>query len=187
MRPKQRPPQRQRHRNIGLTADEITALLAALRSHRDDAMIRLALSVGLRVSEVITLTQSDIDWERGTIRVWDEKKDAMREVTPDSRTLTILRMYVTSIGQRRDLFPISTKTCNRIVQAASGQALGRVISWHSLRTTYVSRCREEGVPLEIVQRNTGDSLRTLFRHYSRMPDSVVRKLVDANTVIPEGA
>jgi len=183
MKPKPHTQQRRRNRNIGLTADEITALLGRLTTHRDDAMVRLALSVGLRVSEVITLTQSDIDWQAGTLKVWDEKKDRMREVMPDSRTLTVLRQYVNSIGQRRELFPLSAKTCNRVVQAASRAALGRVISWHSLRTTYVSRCREEGVPLEIVQRNTGDSVRTLLRHYSRMPESVVRRLVEQSPVI----
>jgi integrase len=183
-RPTPAAPRRNRHRNIGLMPEQITALLAALPTYRDDAMVRLGLSVGLRVSELITITQADIDWQLGKIKIWDEKKDRMREVTPDSPTLAVLRRYVASIGAQRELWPITAKTVNRIVAAASRQALGRVITWHSLRTSYVSTCRANDVPLEIVQANTGDSRSTILRYYSRIPDQVVRQIIDAHPVIP---
>jgi hypothetical protein len=42
----------------------------------------------------------------------------------------------------KTLFPVSAKTVERIIQGYSKRALGFVISWHSLCTTYVSRSVE---------------------------------------------
>jgi integrase len=184
MRPIAAIPRRNRHRNIGLTPDQITALLAALPTYRDDVMVRLGLSVGLRVSELLGITQADIDWQLGKIKIWDEKKNKLREVTPDTPTLAVLRRYVESIGAQRALFPITAKTVNRMLAAASRQALGRVITWHSLRTSYVSTCRANDVPMEIVEANTGDSRSTILKHYSRIPDQVVRQIIDSRPVVP---
>ena len=46
----------------------------SIENIRDDALIRLGLSVGLRVSEVVGLRTSEIDFDRGLIKIWDEKK-----------------------------------------------------------------------------------------------------------------
>ena len=45
--------QRKRHPNRALTEAQIRNLLSAIENIRDDALIRLGLSVGLRVSEVV--------------------------------------------------------------------------------------------------------------------------------------
>ena len=63
-----------RHPNRALTEAQIRNLLSAIENIRDDALIRLGLSVGLRVSEVVSIRTSEIDFERGLIKIWDEKK-----------------------------------------------------------------------------------------------------------------
>ena len=69
---------RKRHPNRAFTEAQIRNLLAAIENIRDDALIRLGLSVGLRVSEVVTIRTSEIDFDRGLIKIWDEKKDKWR-------------------------------------------------------------------------------------------------------------
>ena len=41
----------------------------------DDAFTRLVLSLGLRISEVVGIRTSQIDFVRSLIKIWDEKQD----------------------------------------------------------------------------------------------------------------
>jgi hypothetical protein len=57
--------------------------------------------------------------------------------------LTAIRKYLNALEKQPEtLFPPSAKTVERLIQGYSKRALGFMISWHSLRTTYVSRSVE---------------------------------------------
>ena len=58
---------------------------------------------------------------------------------PTHEALGAIRKHLNSLEkQPKTLFPISAKTLERVIQCYSKRALGFTISWHSLRTTYVS-------------------------------------------------
>ena len=71
-------------------------------------------------------------------------------------------------------------------------ALGFVISWHSLRTTYVARSMQlEQSPAVVIPQgdrfavaNTGDSGATILKYYAKLPEVVMRKFVENKPVIP---
>lgn len=65
---------RKRNPNRALTEAQIRLLFSEIENIRDDALIRLGLSVGLRVSEVVGMRTIEIDFDRGLINIWDEKK-----------------------------------------------------------------------------------------------------------------
>lgn len=174
-----------RHPNRPLTEADIRNLLFAIDNNRDDALIRLGLSIGLRVSEVVTIRTSEIDFDRGLIKIWDEKKDKWRLVMPTLEALSAVKKYLNSLPrQPQYLFPVSTKTVERIIQKYSKKALGFVISWHSLRTTYVSRSVELEQSPAVVMVNTGDSPATILKYYTKLPEVVMRRFVEGKPVIP---
>ena len=176
---------RKRHPNRALTEAEIRLLLSSVESVRDDALIRLGLSVGLRVSEVVTIRTSEIDFDHGLIKIWDEKKDKWRHVMPTLEAMGVLRRYLNSLDKGAQyLFPFTTKTVERIIQRYSRHALGFVISWHALRTTYVSRSVELEQSPAVVMINTGDSTATILKYYTKLPEVVMRKFVENKPVIP---
>ena len=176
---------RKRHPNRALTEAQIRLLLHTVDNIRDDALIRLGLSIGLRVSEVVSIRTSEIDSERGLINIWDEKKDRWRLVMPTQNTLSAIKKYLNALSkQPQYLFPISTKTVERIIQRYSKEALGFVISWHSLRTTYVSRSVELEQSPAVVMANTGDSPSTILKYYAKLPEVVMRRFVENKPVIP---
>lgn len=176
---------RNRHPNRPLSEAQIRMLLHTIDTIRDDALVRLGLAVGLRVSEVVTIRTSEIDFGRGVIQVWDEKKDQWRWVMPTLETLSTIRKYLRSLGKEPQfVFPVSTKTVERIIQRLSQQALGFTISWHSLRTTYVTRSVELEQSPAVVMANTGDSPATILKYYTKLPEVVLRRFVEVKPVIP---
>jgi integrase/recombinase XerD len=177
---------RQRHPNRALTEAEIRLLLASVESIRDDALIRLGLSTGLRVSEVVTVRTSEMDFDHGLIKIWDEKKDRWRHVMPTMEAMGVLKRYLNSLDRRvQNLFPLTAKTVERIIQRYSKRALGFIISWHSLRTTYVSRSVELEQSAAVVMINTGDSPATILKYYTKLPEVVMRRFVESKPVIPQ--
>lgn len=176
---------RKRLPNRSLTEAQIRVLLASIENIRDDALIRLGLSVGLRVSEVVGIRPPDIDFDRGLIRIWDEKKDKWRPIMPTLETMGTIKKYLNSLPRHPQyLFTLSTKTVERIIQGYSKQALGLMISWHSLRTTYVSRSVELEQSPAVVMANTGDSPATILKYYTKLPEIVMRRFVEGKPAIP---
>jgi len=93
--------------------------------------------------------------------------------------------FISCIPLRRaTAFPMAPKTVERIIQGYSKRALGFAISWHSLRTTYVSRSVELEQSPVVVMANTGDSPATILKYYAKLPEVVMRRFVDGKPVIP---
>lgn len=64
------------------------------------------------------------------------------------------------------------------------EAVGFEISWHSLRTTYVSRSVELEQSPTVVMANTGDSPPTILKYYANLSKVVMRRFVESRPVIP---
>src|SRR5512135_3130775 len=98
---------RKRNPNRALTESQIRVLLSSIDNIHDDALIRLGLSVGLRVSEVVGIRTSEIDFDRGLIKIWDEKKDKWRLIMPTLETMGAIKKYLNSLPkQPQYLFPL---------------------------------------------------------------------------------
>jgi hypothetical protein len=99
---------------------------------------------------------SKVDFERGLIKIWDEQKDKWRFIKPTNEALAAVRKYLNSLDEQpKTLVPISAKTVERLILGYSKRRLGFIISWHSLRTTYVSRSVELEQSPAVVMTNTG--------------------------------
>ena len=104
---------------------------------------------------------------------------------PTHEALGAIRKYLNSLDkQPKTLFPISAKTVERIIQGYSKRTLGFTISWHSLRTTYVTRSVELEQSPSVVMANTGDSPATILKYYAKLPEVVMRRFVENKPVIP---
>jgi integrase/recombinase XerD len=64
-----------------------------LQGCRDFAVVMVLFDSGIRASELIGITQQDIDWERGLVRVFG-KGAKERQVPVSARTLRAIRRYL---------------------------------------------------------------------------------------------
>lgn len=147
---------------------EVDALMAALRTSRDRAMIQAMLLGGLRRCEVLGLRLGDID--PGDKRVFvSEGKGGHERITPISNrffeTLTTYidgerpdttteRVFVVLKGRRRGQ-PLSPAGLDQVMRGARQRAGLTHATCHELRHTCLTRLREAGMALEAVQAQAG--------------------------------
>jgi site-specific recombinase XerD len=146
-----------------LSADQITQLLAAVRSgkavRRDRAILLLLARLGLRCAEIIALQIDDIDWSAGLLRVCVGKSHRERILPLPRDVGTALAEYVQHDRprglSRAVFFGVNNPTCalraphgitcmvkRNLIRA--GIPLGRLSGAHMLRHTAASRLVNNG-------------------------------------------
>lgn len=149
--------------------DEADALLGALRTHRDRAMVQAMLLGGLRRCEVLGLRLGDVRPGENRLFIAEGKGGHQRIVPVSPRFVTTLadylelerprtsstdRVFVALKGQRRGR-PLSAAGLDEIVAGARRRAGIEHLTCHQLRHTCFTRLREAGMALEAIQAQAG--------------------------------
>jgi integrase/recombinase XerD len=183
-----------------MSADQIAALTAQLRSRRDRALIRLMLDGGLRPGEVLGLHLTDVAYGRRRIamRVRDDHPRGVRSKSRTERvvdlheaaTLEAVSAYVMQERPAEAISPIlflvggrGRRRCEPLSYAALVRLFARACSragirtpWvtpHALRHTHATRMWEAGMRELTLQRRLGHASPESTRLYTRVSDSVV--------------
>jgi integrase len=158
-----------------LTANEIQALIASLPNDPYRTMVVMALSTGLRCSELFALQWIDFDWDRLTLLVrraivdgivGDVKTKYSQSGLPlDPALAEILFTWkrASMFGQEGDWVFASPQKAgevplrstavleDHIKPAVVSAGLGGKVGWHTFRHTYSSMLRQLGVDLKVQQ------------------------------------
>jgi integrase/recombinase XerD len=151
-----------------LSPVEVDAMVGALRSWRDRAMIDAMLLAGLRRCEVLGLRLGDIDVADRRVFVVDGKGGHQRWTPMANRFFTAIgryldeerpvsdsdRVFVVMKGRRRGQ-PLSTAGLDEVLTGARQRAGLTTGTCHQLRHTCLTRLREAGMSLEAVQAQAG--------------------------------
>lgn len=151
-----------------LSPQEVNALLGALRSWRDRAMVEAMLLGGLRRCEVLGLRLQDLRPSEGRLFVAEGKGGHQRLVPISPRFFRTLSRYVDGErpeGNAEKVFlalkgprrgrPLDADGLEEIVRAARRRAGLAHATCHELRHTCLTRLREAGMALEAVQAQAG--------------------------------
>ncbi len=170
-------------RTQGLDRNELGALLvqAGLGDMRDGALITLLALNGLRISEALNADIDDLSTERGHRTLAITRKGGKHVIIPIApRTGRVLDLY---IGERT-IGPIflgveggrMTRQCaDRIVKRLTKQAgIGKQISPHSLRHSFITAALDAGVPLRDVQEAASHADPRTTMRYDRARRSLDR-------------
>ena len=152
-----------------LSPDEVNALMAALRRHRDRAMVEAMLLGGLRRCEVLGLRFEDLRPGENQVFIADGKGGHQRLVPMSPRFFRSLSLYVEterpSESNTELVFvalkgaargqPLADDGLDKIVGNAKNRAGLLHCTCHELRHTCLTRLREAGMALEAVQAQAG--------------------------------
>ncbi len=149
-----------------LSSREINLLISEFRKPQYTVFCIAAYTMGLRISETLGLTISDIDREhnRAHVRLGKGNKDRYVEL-PDL-TYHLLRNFWATHRHPKWIFPsqqnnkpdahMDRGSVQRAVrEAAKAVGIHKRITAHTMRNCYATHLIEEGVPLTTVQRLMG--------------------------------
>ncbi len=158
-----------------LTEDEVDSLLQAPNTdeplgHRDRTMLELLYATGLRVSELINLKQSQINFNQGVLRIVG-KGDRERLIPLGDESQRWLRDFIDGprmeiLLERQTDYLFPTRRGNRMTRQAFWHIIKRYadkagiakkLSPHSLRHAFATHLLNHGADLRVVQLLLGHS------------------------------
>ena len=158
-----------------LTEDEVEALLNAPNTdeplgHRDRAMLELLYATGLRVSELINLKQSQVNFNQGVLRIVG-KGDRERLIPIGDESQRWLREFIDGprmeiLLERQTDYLFPTRRGDRMTRQAFWHIIKRYaqkadvrkkMSPHSLRHAFATHLLNRGADLRVVQLLLGHS------------------------------
>ena len=157
---------------VVLTQEEVTRIFAKVTTFHNYVYFSTVYSCGLRLSEALALTVSDIDADAMLIHVRHGKGATDRTVPLPHHTLTLLRRYwlthkhpsmiFPAVGRGRISGHTATEHMNRSsvqgaflrARKAAGVTRPRV-SVHTLRHSYATHLLEAGLNIRFIQRALG--------------------------------
>lgn len=177
-------PRREHKLPIVLSRSEVMRLFAALDNLKHQALLMLAYSAGLRVSEVVRLKVGDIDVDRGLLRV-HRAKGYKDRYTPLSRVaLEVVRAYWKIDKPTSWLFPgahqdghLNQRSVQKVLERARGKAsLQKHFTMHTLRHSFATHLLEDGTDLRYVQEMLGHSRPETTMIYTHVTQKDVRRI-----------
>jgi site-specific recombinase XerD len=182
-------PRKEKKLPVVFSKDEIEALLKVTTNLKHRAMLALAYSSGLRLSEVAALKITDIDSGRMLVRVVQAKgfKDRYSILSPAA--LTLLREYWRKSRPSSHLFessghkPLACRTLQQIFKKALLKTgIKKQTGFHALRHSFATHLMEQGVSLPIIQQLLGHrSIKTtsVYLHVQQYNVHAVKSPLDS--------
>lgn len=174
-----------------LSIEDINKLLdielTTVFDYRNKAMLELMYGTGLRVSEIINLTVTDIDLTNCIIRITG-KGNKEREVPLGEYSIYYLKLY---LAKRREL--LKKVSCDKLFLNNHGKGMTRQgffknlklilkekglnpdVSPHTLRHSFATHLINRGADLRSIQEMLGHADISTTKIYTRLSDDKVKE------------
>ncbi len=167
-----------------LGEQELRRLFASPKNLKHKAILFIAYSAGLRVSEVINLRLQDIDRERQQLFIYCSKGKKDRYMRLSPMVLDVLEQYykLSETKPKNYLFegsikgePYSIRSAQQIFNDARKNAgILKSLSFHNLRHSFATHLLEKGVDVVFIKEILGHfDIRTTERYLHVRRDTLI--------------
>jgi integrase/recombinase XerD len=162
-----------------LEPEQVNAMLehAKTCSVRDYIILRLLWRSGMRVSELLTLTPSDLEPYNQVLNITKAKGKKQRRVVVDPPMFAMLSTYIaeTRTPEERPIFGLSSVHIWRLCQKY-GKMIGVDVHPHMFRHSYAIHLIRNGVDLRRLQQLLGHSNIQTTTVYLQFRDQDLREV-----------
>lgn len=158
--------------------DHLLESISKIPNIKHKAIIHLAFSTGMRVSEVCNLKIVDIDSTRMLIHIKNAKGNKDRFVKLSEGTLLLLREYFKEYHPIDYLFNgqfggrYTHRSCNQIVK----KYIGNGHHFHKIRHAHATALLENGTELNVIQKTLGHSNISSTLIYTHVSNNILSKI-----------
>lgn len=175
-----------------MTKKEVSQLIKHVEMNtkknlRDDALIELLYSTGLRVSEVANLKLKDINLEKSEIKILGKgnkerivifnnksKEKIIRYLKNDKRYISI---KTEALFQNKFKEALSTRSIQRILKKyLNFSGINSKYSTHTLRHTFATHLLEGGADIKVIQQLMGHSSPETTKIYTHVSSSTLKNV-----------
>jgi integrase/recombinase XerD len=177
---KPRSPSKSRSQAITvLTPGQMIQLLSAIPHTGHRLMAALLYGTGMRILEACQLASEDIDWERGLLRIREQKGGGGRWVALRPALLARVQrhqqrhpgdrfVFTSPHNRNRHIEPSSVQCAFKRARQAAG--LPSWVTPHALRHTFATHQLQAGLDIRSVQQLLGHSVITTTMRYVHFLD-----------------
>jgi integrase/recombinase XerD len=171
-----------KHLSDYLEPEQVHAMLDAARvnSQRDYLIIKTLWETGMRASELLALTPSDIEQKHEVITITNGKGGKERRVLVKSETVKELFSYASQkgIGNGAKLFPLKRRQLYNIIRKY-GALAGVTVHPHTLRHSFAINLVRHNTDIRRVQMLLGHSSLNVTSVYLQFKESDLKAVYDA--------
>lgn len=154
---------------VYLTQGEMKELINTAVDERDNLMVKMLYATGVRVSELVNIQKRDIDFQRGTIKVFGKGAKERIVLIPDVMRLQV-EAYCGHLKDDEKLFGITSRMIQlEIKKLAKLASINKKVTPHKLRHSFATHMLQNGGNVVAIQKLLGHtSLNTtqIYTHYS---------------------
>jgi integrase/recombinase XerD len=170
---------------VVLSQEEVLAFFDHVPSLKYRAALMVCYGAGLRISEAVALRITDIESQRGLLRIEHGKGQKDRYAMLSPRLLQVLRRYWCATRPPDFLFPswrkdrhLSTTSLQLACREAAARAgIAKRVTVHTLRHSFATHLLENGTDLRVIQVLLGHTRIETTTRYAAVSPQVVAATV----------
>ncbi|MEK6915731.1 MAG: site-specific tyrosine recombinase/integron integrase [Nanoarchaeota archaeon] len=176
-----RVPKKEKRLPEVLTKEEVSRLLKSAETRKSRLILSLLYSSGLRVSELVNLKPSDINFSENIGWVREGKGSKDRMFTLSQNLVSELKDYLKMKENSRYLFsqnePLTTRNIQKIVKNLRNRAeISKKVTPHTLRHSFATHLLESGTDIRMIQALLGHSSLNTTQIYTHVSTDQIKKI-----------
>jgi len=177
-------PKREKAIPIVLSKEEVRTLLDSIENKKTKLMLSMIYACGFRVSELVNLKLSDLDFAEdiGHVRMGKGRKDRIFNIPQNLKKQLEKQAMAQQESSGEYLFSgqngkMSTRNPQKLLKNAAKKAgLKKDIHIHTLRHSFATHLLENGVDIRHIQLVLGHSSISTTEQYTHVSDIELKKI-----------
>jgi site-specific recombinase XerD len=166
-----------------LTKKEIKNILLITENIKHKLILALMYSSGLRVSEIINVKASDLDFENKMLKVRSAKGKKDRLTIISGKVSYVLKKYVKNKEKNDYIFKnnknnkLSERTVQKIFTIALKKSkIKKQASCHALRHSFAAHLLEDGIDIRYIQELLGHARLETTQIYTKVANNKLKEI-----------